>query len=96
MIFHIVKYKLNGSAVWRIWIVNLSKGYRDRTIEKPEELTLQHNDDASITVLNEIRNVLRKMKYGLVCEKYSETDDDMLKENISVLVSNSERRLCKD
>ncbi len=77
-------------------MANLSKIKRDQMIEFLETLKKKHSDDESIRALNEIENHLRSKKYGLVWEEHSEEVDELLKENIPVLVADSERRLCKD
>ena len=77
-------------------MANLSKIKRDRIIAFLEHLKEQHNDDDSIRAFNEIENHLRDKKYGLVWEEHKEQVDELLENNIPVLVSDKERRLCKD
>ena len=79
-----------------VFMANLSEIKRDKMIAFLEELKKQHNDDESIRAFNEIENSLRDKKYGLVWEEHSEEVDELLKENIPVLCSDPERRLCKD
>lgn len=61
-----------------------------------EGLKESHSDDDSIQAFNEIENHIRDKKYGLVWEQHSEEVDELLKDNIPILTSDSERRLCKD
>lgn len=77
-------------------MANLSKIKRDKMIAFLEQLKEQHSDDESIRAFNEIENQLRDKKYGLVWEEHSEEVDELLAENIPVLTTDPERRLCKD
>lgn len=77
-------------------MANLSKIKRDQMLAFLESLKESHSDDASIQAFNEIENYIRDKKYGLVWEEHSEEVDDLLKENIPVLTTDPERRLCKD
>lgn len=77
-------------------MANLSKMRRDNMIAFLEQLKKEHSDDASIRAFNEIENHLREKKYGLVWEEHSEEVDELLAENIPVLTTDPDRRLCKD
>lgn len=77
-------------------MANITKQKRDQMIAFLEELKKEHSDDASVRAFNEIENHLKDKKFGLVFEEHTEEVDELLMENIPILCSDSERRICKD
>lgn len=77
-------------------MANLSKIKRDEMIAFLERLKETHSDDASIQAFNQIENHIRDKKYGLVWEEHTEEVDELLRNNIPILSTDPDRRLCKD
>lgn len=75
---------------------NITKEKRDQMIAFLEQLKKQHSDDSSIRAFNEIENHLKDKKFGLVFEEHKEQVDELLEENIPILNTDSDKRICKD
>lgn len=77
-------------------MANVTKQKRDKMLSFIEELKKNNNDDKAIMMLNELENTLSEKKFGLVFEEHTEEVDEKLKENIPILCSDENKRICKD
>lgn len=77
-------------------MANLSKIRRDKLLAYIERLKLDHTDDESLMLFNELENALTEKRYGLVFEEHTEEVDELLLENVPVLTADADRRVCKD
>lgn len=77
-------------------MANITKQKRDQMLEFLEQLKKEHSDDESVRAFNEIENHLTEKKFGLVFEEHTELVDKMLMENIPILTTDKEKRLCRD
>lgn len=65
-------------------MANLSKIKRERMLEFLEIIKTKYHDDDTICAFNEIENLIRDKRYGLVWEEHTEHVDEILEYNIPV------------
>lgn len=74
-------------------MANISKIKREKMLAFLEKLKEKNTDDSSIISLNEIENLLRSKKYGLIWEEHEEEVDEKIKEQIPVFNEDINKRI---